>query len=63
MEIRSSKFVEPRDKVYLLDEGYAYIPKLRDFTEIPKEEIWGNKKNGGLGGLLKAPTVLQLSNR
>ena len=30
-------------KVHLLDEGYAYIPKRRDFTEDPKEEISGNQ--------------------
>ena len=34
-----SEFVEPRVKVHLLDEGYAYIPKKRDFIEDPKEEI------------------------
>ena len=40
---RQSEFVEPRVKVHLLDEGYAYIPKKRDFTEDPKEEILGNQ--------------------
>ena len=37
------EFVEPRVKVHLLDEGYAYIPKKRDFTEDSKEEISGNQ--------------------
>ena len=27
----------------LLDEGYAYVPKRRDFTEDPKEEVLGNR--------------------
>ena len=30
-------------KVHLLNEGYAYIPKMRDFTEDSKEEILGNQ--------------------
>ena len=41
-EFRRSEFVEPRVKVYPLDEGYAYVPKSKDFTEDPKVEIWGN---------------------
>ena len=36
------EFVGPRTKVHCLDEGYACVPKRRDFTEDPKEEIWGN---------------------
>ena len=43
LEFRWSKFIEPKVKVHLLDEGYAYIPKRRDFTEDPKEEISGNQ--------------------
>ena len=38
-----SKFVEPRVKVHLLNESYAYIPKRRDFTKYPNEEISGNQ--------------------
>ena len=38
-EFRRLEFVEPRTKVHLLDEGYAWVPKKRDFTEDPKEEI------------------------
>ena len=30
-------------KVYLLDEGYANVPKRRDAIEDPKEEISGNQ--------------------
>ena len=33
-EFRRSEFVEQRVKVHLFDEGYAYIPKMRDFTKI-----------------------------
>ena len=43
-EIRLSEFVKPRVKVYLLDEGYGYVPKLLDFTENTKEEIWGKSR-------------------
>ena len=42
-EFRRSKFVELRIKVHLLDEGYACVQKMRDFTENPKEEIWKNQ--------------------
>ena len=37
------EFIEPRVKVHLLDEGYAYTSKRRDFTEDPNEEISGNQ--------------------
>ena len=45
-EFRRSEFVEPRVKVYLLDEGYTYIPKKkkRDFIENQKEEILRNQE-------------------
>ena len=39
-----SKFVEPSVKVHLLDKGYAWVPKMRDFTEDPREEISENQK-------------------
>ena len=42
-EFRRSEFVDLRVKVHLLDEGYAYIPKMRDFIEDPKEEVSGNQ--------------------
>ena len=31
-------------KVHLLDEGYAWVPKLWDFSEDPKEEVLGNQR-------------------
>ena len=43
MKFRRSEFVEPRVKVHLLDEGYAWVPKEGDFAEVPKEEISGNQ--------------------
>ena len=33
MEIRWSESVEPRFKVHLLDEGYAWVPTTCSFTE------------------------------
>ena len=44
LEFRRSKFVEPRTKVHLLDEGYACVPKMRSFTEDLKEDILGNQR-------------------
>ena len=32
-EFRPLEFVEQIMKVYLRDEGYAWVPKIRDFTE------------------------------
>ena len=43
-ELRWSDFIELRTKVHHIDEGYAYIPEKRDFTEDPKEEISGNQR-------------------
>ena len=42
-EFRWSEFVEKRVKDHLLNEGYAYIPKRRDFTEDLKEVVSGNQ--------------------
>ena len=39
-----SEFVETRTKVHRLNEGYTHIPKRRDFTEDPNEEILGNQR-------------------
>ena len=47
MEICQSEFIELRVKDYLLDEGYAYVLKSWDFTENPKEEIWGKSRVAG----------------
>ena len=31
-------------KVYLLDKGYVWLPKTKDFIEDPREEISGNQR-------------------
>ena len=33
----------PSVKVHLLVEGYACVPKIKDFTKDPNEEISGNQ--------------------
>ena len=43
MEFRQLEFIETRIKVHRLDEGYVHIPKRRDFTKDPKEEISKNQ--------------------
>ena len=43
LEFRRWEFIKLRVKVHLLYEGYAYIPKMRDFTRDPKEEISRNQ--------------------
>ena len=30
-----------------------WVPKIRDFIEDPKEDIWGKSKFSGLGGVLE----------
>ena len=40
---RRSEFVGLRTKVHRLDEGYAWVPKRRNFTKDPDEGIWGNQ--------------------
>ena len=35
-------------KVHLLDEGYTWVPKMKDFDEDPKEEIRGKSKFSSL---------------
>ena len=42
-DICRSEFIEQRVKVHLLDEGYTFIAKRRNFTEDPKVEISGNQ--------------------
>ena len=42
-----------KSKVNLLDEGYAWVPKMRDFTKNPKEGDFGKSKFSGLGGVLE----------
>ena len=42
-ELCQSEFVGARTKVHCLKEGYAWVPKMKDFNEDPKKEIWGNQ--------------------
>ena len=44
------KFVGPRMKVQLLDEGYAWVSKTRDFVEDSSKEF-GKSKVLGLGSV------------
>ena len=44
MKFRRSDFVEPRLKVHHLDEGYAWVQKMRGFVEDPNEEFSGNRR-------------------
>ena len=46
MEFRWSEFVGPRTKVHLLDEGYVWVPKIRDFAEDSSEEFGKSKVSG-----------------
>ena len=46
-EFRRSEFVGPRTKVHLLDEGYAWVPKTRDFAKDSSYEF-GKKRELGL---------------
>ena len=43
-EFRRSYFVKLITKVHLINEGYVYIPKMRDFAKDPKEEISRNQR-------------------
>ena len=52
-EFRRSKFIRPRTKVHLIDEGYAWVPKTRDFDEDPNEEL-GKLKFSSLGSVHEA---------
>ena len=49
-EIRWSEFVELRTKVHLLNEGYVWVPKTRDFAKDSSEEF-GKSKVSGLGSV------------
>ena len=46
MEIDWSEFVGPITKVHLLDEGYAWVPKTRDFFEHLSKEFLISKVSG-----------------
>ena len=46
MKIGWSEFVEPRTKVYLLDEGYTRVSKTWDFVKDSSEEFRKSKVLG-----------------
>ena len=48
IKFRHSEFVGPRMKVHLLEKGYAWVPKTRDFVEDSSKEF-GKSKVSGLG--------------
>ena len=50
-EFRRSICVKLRTKVHRIDEGYAWVQKIRDFIEDPREEF-GKSKVSGLGSFL-----------
>ena len=62
LEFRRSEFVGPRTKVYLLDEGYTWVPKIHDFTKDSSDEF-GKSKVLGLEsvntGLPRVSSMLQ----
>ena len=47
-EFRRLEFVEPRIKIHLLDETYAYIPKNKEFHQRFKGGDLGKSKVLGL---------------
>ena len=51
-EFCGSEFVGPIMKVHLLDEGYVWVTKTRDFIEDSNEEF-GKSKVSGLGSVHK----------
>ena len=46
MEFRRSEFIGLRTKVHLLDEGYVWVPKTRDFAKDSSEEFRKSKVLG-----------------
>ena len=50
MEIGGTVFVGARIKDHLLDKGYAWVPKTRDFAEDSSEEF-GKSRVSGLGSV------------
>ena len=50
-------------KVHLLDEGYTWVSKRKDFDEDPKEEIRRKSKFSGLGGVLGTLYLLFYASR
>ena len=49
-EIGWSEFIGQRTKIHLLDEGYEWVPKTRDFTEESSKEF-GKSKVSSLRGV------------
>ena len=49
-EFHQSEFIELRMKVHLLNEGYAWVPKTRDFAWDPREES-GKSKFSSVGNV------------
>ena len=45
-EFCRSEFVGPRTKAHLLDEGYAWVQKIRDFAKDSSEEFRKSKVSG-----------------
>ena len=52
-EFRQSKFVGIKMKIHLIEEGYMWVPKTRDFAEVPSEEF-EKSKVWGLGSVHEA---------
>ena len=50
---RQSEFIWSRTKVHRSDEGYVWVPKMRDFAEYLSEEFWESKVSG-LGSVHEA---------
>ena len=50
-------------KVHLLDKDYAWVPKMKDFDEDPKEETGGKSKFPGLGGVLETSYQFYYTSR
>ena len=52
-KFRRSKFVGPRTKVHRIDEGYAWVSKMRDFAKDLNKEFKKSKVSG-LGSVHEA---------
>ena len=52
-EFRRSKFDGPEIKVHRINEGYAWVLKMRDFSKDPNEEFVKSKVLG-LGSVYEA---------
>ena len=45
-KINGSVFVGPKPKDHLLDKGYAWVPKTRDFAEDSSEDFRKSRVSG-----------------